>query len=137
MKKNILLALFITFAAAALVHAGSDPTLNNDGEIDGDYTCNVTIAGGTPFTATIAVDGHANGEEELIVAAEASTQQLWGTGNGSLSGTTFSGTTSFAKPFNLTVGFVDSKGTGTYDQLTLNGTFGLASQVATLSCTSI
>ena len=117
-------------------------TLDNQGEIDGVYACTVTLTTngvtGAPFNATISVNGHADGSEELLVAAESATQQLSGYGAGMIGDVddmTFHGTNSFNQPFTLKAAYASSTGGKTDDELTLNGTFGISpAQTANLNC---
>jgi hypothetical protein len=120
-------------------------TLDNQGEIDGVYDCNVTLTSGgvtgAPFNATISVNGHADGSEVMTIqATKVSNPQFYGYGSGmvgDIDAVTFHGTNSFKQPFSLTSAYASSTGGAALDQLTLTGTYAIsATQTANLACTA-
>jgi len=121
---------------------GGNGRLDNQGELDGVYACSVTFVTdgvvGAPFNATISLNGHADGEQVLLVAAETRTQPFFGYGSGMIGDvddSTFHGTNSFNQPFSLKAAYASSTGTAVDDELTLTGTYGISSsQTANLSC---
>ena len=92
MKKfliSVVLALSSSLAAAA-------------GPIDGIYACNVNLFG-TTYSSYITINGHDDGSTIYAVAAVSPSQTFYGYGIGYATATSFTGSTMFGAPFNLTI----------------------------------
>lgn len=92
MKKILIsavLALSSCLAAAA-------------GPIDGIYACSVNLLG-TSYSSYVTINGHADGSTIYTVAAVSPSQTFYGYGIGSATATSFTGSTMFGAPFNLTI----------------------------------
>jgi hypothetical protein len=116
-------------ALAALAAALPLFTLAADGPADGIYFCS-SNAGGRVSSQYITMNGQPDGRTIFAVAATTPTQAFYGYGIGSVSGSSFAGTTSHGGHFNITITSTGAAGVvGVY----VSGTF----VNAQVSCTKV
>jgi hypothetical protein len=92
MKKQIA-ALALGVASLPCIAAGP---------VDGIYSCGVTVLGSVR-QAYVTVSGHSDGTSVFTVAAVSPSQDFYGYGIGTATGTQFTGSTMLGQPFNFTV----------------------------------
>lgn len=126
----------------ALALAAPGPALAaDDGAIDGIYRCDITLEG-KALQAYLSLNGKKDGKTIYMVAADTEARDGFsGYGLGLISGSKFSGNTSFNKRFDFAIGFTDSDGKG-YQGVTLKGAVGVTGAAgkpvnAYLQCKSI
>jgi hypothetical protein len=97
--------------------------------IDGIYFCNVSESVGQVTNVYVSVNGQPDGRTIFAVAALQDVMPLYGYGIGQVSGFSFTGTTNFGLPFNMTI-----DGASITGQIALAGSRPVA---ASVSCAKI